>query len=92
MNGKIKKNPRERKTALQIRFGQLVREKREPLFLSQLQLAGKANLHFTYLSSVERGERNISLGNIAKIAIALGCTLKDLMPEIALIDEIATNT
>jgi transcriptional regulator with XRE-family HTH domain len=71
---KTKKNP------LQEVFGQLVREKRQTLHLSQEKLAELSGLHFTYVSSVERGERNISLGNIAKLARALGCTLKDLMP------------
>lgn len=77
---KSKKTPKQRKTALQIKFGQLVREKRIPLALSQLELAGLANLHFTYISSVERGERNITLMNIYSIAVALGCKLRDLMP------------
>lgn len=82
MNDKTKKTPKERKTPLQLSFGQLVRAKRMTLSISQLQLAGLADLHFTYISSVERGERNITLGNIAKIAVALDCTLKDLMPDV----------
>ena len=72
---KTKKNP------LQEAFGKLVREKRLALKLSQEKLAERCELHFTYISSVERGERNISLGNIEKIAHALNCHMKDLMPE-----------
>lgn len=72
---KMKKNP------LQEAFGKIVREKRLALGLSQEKLAELSELHFTYISSVERGERNISLGNVAKIARALNCTMKDLMPE-----------
>lgn len=86
MSENIRKTPKDRKTPLQLKFGQLVREKRLPLALSQLQLACIANLHFTYISSVERGERNISLGNIAKIALALGCSLRDLMPDMSKCD------
>ena len=70
-----------KKTPLQEAFGKLVREKRLVLKLSQEKLAELCELHFTYISSVERGERNISLSNIEKIAHALGCHMKDLMPE-----------
>ena len=48
--------------------------------MTQEMLAEQAELHFTYISSVERGERNITLGNIAKLAKALKCSLKDIMP------------
>lgn len=74
--------PKERKTGLQIAFGKKVRELRLEKKLSQEELADLADLHFTYVSSVERGERNISIENIAKLAKALKCQLKDLMPVI----------
>jgi transcriptional regulator with XRE-family HTH domain len=74
--------PKERKTGLQIAFGKIVRSKRLEKKLSQEELADLADLHFTYVSSVERGERNISIGNIARLAAALECQLKDLMPTI----------
>lgn len=72
--------PKERINQLQSEFGKIVRSKRLALMLSQEALAELAGLHFTYVSSVERGERNISLSNIAKLAKALGCSMKDLMP------------
>ena len=74
--------PKDRKTRLQIAFGKRVRELRLEKKLSQEELADLADLHFTYVSSVERGERNISIENIAKLAKALECQLKDLMPTI----------
>lgn len=74
--------PKERKTSLQIAFGKAVRAARLESNLSQEELADLADLHFTYVSSVERGERNISIENIAKLAKALGCQLRDLMPPI----------
>lgn len=78
---KMKKSrPNERKTPLQKLFGNLVRARRINLGLTQEELAEKANMHFTYVSSTERGERNISLANIEKLAIALECSMKDLMP------------
>jgi len=72
--------PKERKTKLQIAFGKILREKRLMAGLSQEDLAEKADLHFTYVSSTERGERNISLTNIEKFAKALECSMKDFMP------------
>lgn len=72
--------PKERKTKLQEAFGAAVRTRRLGLKLSQEEIADLADLHFTYISSVERGERNISLENMAKVAKALGCQIKDLVP------------
>jgi transcriptional regulator with XRE-family HTH domain len=74
--------PKERKTSLQIDFGKIVRAARLEKGLSQEELADLSDLHFTYVSSVERGERNISIENIARLAKALGLQLKDLMPMI----------
>ena len=72
--------PKDRKTSLQIAFGKIVRTARLEKRLSQEELGDLAGLHFTYVSSVERGERNISIENIARLAKALECQLKDLMP------------
>lgn len=72
--------PKDRKTKLQISFGENVRAMRLKMDLSQEGLADLAGLHFTYVSSLERGERNVSIANIAKIAKALGCQMRDLMP------------
>lgn len=52
-------------------FGQNVRRIRSEIGLSQEELAFRAKLHRTYISSVERGERNVSIENIFAIAEAL---------------------
>ncbi|KAA5930307.1 MULTISPECIES: helix-turn-helix domain-containing protein [Pantoea] len=52
-------------------FGQNICQLRKELKLSQEQLAERAQLDRTYVSSVERGQRNISLLNICKLAAAL---------------------
>ncbi len=63
-----------------LRFGRKLRETRREKGVSQEKLAALAGLHRTYVSLVERGECNISLLNIEKLAAALGVTLADLMP------------
>lgn len=52
-------------------FGTNVRTVRESRGLSQEALADKADLHRTYISDIERFQRNISLDNIQKLANAL---------------------
>lgn len=52
-------------------FGKKVLKRRADLDLSQEKLAEVAGLDRTYISSVERGQRNISLMNIVKLANAL---------------------
>lgn len=49
--------------------------------LSQEYLAELAGLHRTYIGSVERGERNISIDNMERVASALGRDLRDLLTE-----------
>jgi len=46
--------------------------------MSQEKLAEVAKIHRTYIGSVERGERNVSLDNIYKIAKALQVDVKEL--------------
>lgn len=52
-------------------FGVRIRALRDGLGLSQEALAHEAGLHRTYMGGVERGERNVSLDNIYRIAAAL---------------------
>jgi transcriptional regulator with XRE-family HTH domain len=61
-----------------VRFGQRVREKRTELGLSQEAFADKCGLDRTYISSIERGKRNVSLLNIEMIAKALGTSVSEL--------------
>ena len=60
-------------------FGARVRERRKECGLSQEELAHKSGMHRTYVSSVERGERNIALVNIIALAAALGVDTGDLV-------------
>jgi transcriptional regulator with XRE-family HTH domain len=47
--------------------------------LSQEALADRAGLHRTYVGSVERGERNVSIDNICRLAWALGVDVRELL-------------
>jgi transcriptional regulator with XRE-family HTH domain len=62
-------------------FGLRVRSLREQVGLSQETLAERAGLHRTYVSSVERGQRNISLTNIQALADALRVDVRELFPD-----------
>jgi len=68
----------ESKAKILIKFGERVRQLRKERGLSQEQLAFKANLHRTYIGMIERAEKNITLINIEKIAIALSVDLPTL--------------
>lgn len=56
-------------------FGQVIRQLRDDQDLSQEQLAFHAGLDRTYIGGIERGERNVALLNIARIADALNVNL-----------------
>jgi len=59
-------------------FGAAVRSQRDHLGISQEELAGRAGLHRTYISDVERGARNVSLESILRLAEALEMPLSML--------------
>lgn len=59
-------------------FGERVRLLRNARGISQEQLALVCGLDRTYIGGVERGERNVSLINIYKIAVALDVSVKEL--------------
>lgn len=63
---------------VQIAFGKAVRKHREAAGMSQERLADLAGIHRTYIGDVERGERNVGLVNIQRIASALGIKVSDL--------------
>ncbi len=64
------------------RFGELVRRLRSEQGYSQEEFAFRVGLHQTYVSSVERGERNVTIGTADKIARALGTSLSELFAEL----------
>jgi transcriptional regulator with XRE-family HTH domain len=59
----------------------VIRERRLSLGLSQDQLGHRAGLHRTYVGAVERGERNITIVSLCKIAGALQLKAHDLLEQ-----------
>ena len=66
---------------IRLRFGRRLRLLRGRKEISQEKLGELAGLHRTFVSMVERGERNVTLATIEKFAQALKCKLADLMPD-----------
>ena len=60
-------------------FAENLRKARLAKKLSQEDLAELANLHRTYVGSVERAERNVSIDNIERLAVALGASPASLL-------------
>jgi transcriptional regulator with XRE-family HTH domain len=63
---------------IRVRFGKAVRQKRKQLGLSQEAFADLCELDRTYVGGIERGERNVALVNIQRIASALKIRLSEL--------------
>lgn len=63
-------------------LGDRIRERRTARGLTQVQLAEHRGLHGTFIGSVERGERNLSILNLRLIARALRVSPSDLLLEV----------
>lgn len=67
------------KKYLLAKFGKKVRKERKERGLSQEALADIAGVHRTYIGMIERGEKNITLANIQKVAEALDLKMSQLL-------------
>lgn len=67
---------------IEMLFGQAVRRHREKLGLSQEAFADAAGIHRTYVSAIERGKVQVSIGIAHKLAIALGTPLSQIWKEL----------
>lgn len=65
-------------TRIRTIFGKRVRELRKAKGFSQESFADAVGVHRTYIGSIERGEQNVSLDNIERIAKALSVRLEVL--------------
>lgn len=66
------------------RLGSALRERRAALGYSQESFADKIGMHRAYYSAIERGEKNVTLGLLLRVASGLGVKLSVLMAEAAL--------
>jgi len=64
-----------------VRFGKAVRKRRLAAGLSQEELAGRAGIHRNYAGEIARGQRNIAILNMTRLARALNVSLASLMRE-----------
>jgi len=64
---------------LLVMLGEAVRSRRKALQLSQEALADHAGIDRSHMGKIERGERNVSMLNVAKLADALSCQPSDLL-------------
>jgi transcriptional regulator with XRE-family HTH domain len=63
---------------VRVRFGKAVRTRRQKLGVSQEEFADMCNLDRTYVGGVERGERNLLLINIERVALAFRVSISEL--------------
>jgi transcriptional regulator with XRE-family HTH domain len=71
--------PKVQTQPAKVRFGVALRLARENMKLSQEVLAEKAGLHRTYIGQVERGERNISVDSMERLADAVKIPLWEML-------------
>lgn len=69
----------DQEIALQRALGERIRELRKKAGYSQEGFADAAGVHRTYMGTLERGEANVSLGNLHKISKALLITISEMM-------------
>ena len=60
-------------------LGKNIRQQREKKGISQEELGKLAKFHRTYIGMIERGEKNITIFNLRKLAQALGVQVRDLI-------------
>lgn len=69
----------ESRVKILLALGQLVKQRRTTLGISQEELGLRANLDRTYISGVERGVRNPSITALVSLASGLGITVANLL-------------
>lgn len=70
--------------SLRVKLGGAIRERRSKLMLSQDGFADRIGMHRAYYSSIERGERNLTLETLGRVAKGLGVPPSQLLQDAGL--------
>lgn len=73
--------------SITIRLGERIRRLRKERGLSQEQLGEKSGLHTNYIGQIERGEKNLTIESLQKVAIGLDIPIGQLFQNIELVEE-----
>lgn len=68
--------------SIQIRFGEVIRRRRQAMGVSQEEFADRAGIHRTYMSSIELGKVQVSIGIADQLARTLQVPLSEIWKEI----------
>jgi transcriptional regulator with XRE-family HTH domain len=69
-------------TSLTVKLGQSLRAQRRAIGLSQDDFADRINMHRAYYSAIERGEKNITLTTLHRVAKGLGVSMSNLLKDV----------
>ena len=69
-------------TALAAQLGKAIRARRQAMGLSQDDFADRIKMHRAYYSAIERGEKNITLTTLARVAAGLATPLSELLASV----------
>lgn len=72
---RVKRDPSQTRQV----FGERLRSRRKEMKLTLEDVAEKAQMNWSYIAQVERGERNVSIDNMTALAEALDVPLRDLL-------------
>jgi len=73
-----------KKNALAVRVGRAIRARREDTGLSQEAFADAIDMHRAYYSAIERGEKNITLATLQRVAKGLKLTMSAVLADVDL--------
>lgn len=73
---------KKKNKTLNLLVSQTIRRLRNDMSISQEELADRSGLDRTYISAVERGRRNITIGSLSRIVVSLGLTEQRFLQEL----------